>query len=135
MGARGPAPSPAKLRLLKGDGRSRDADGRKVRPQPTAVPGAPDAPPWLSDEGRWLWDRVAPELERMGVLGRLDVASLAAACDAWSRFRAHDGGRGWSTVSAELRQWLVQLGLTPAARLRMTLPEAACDDDEAVFGG
>lgn len=77
-----------------------------------------------------MWDRVAPELERMGILGRIDHAALEAYCVAYRRWREDPK----PTNGAELRAWAVQLGLTPAARLRMTLPEAPDDADEKVFG-
>lgn len=130
MGVKGPAPTPAKMRLLKGSGTGRDVAGRKVRAQPRAVPAIPDRPDWLDPVAGRFWDRVAPELERLGIVGLLDVGALEQACVAYARWRADPK----PSHSAELRACLVQCGLTPAARLRMTLPEPAHADDEAAFG-
>lgn len=149
-------PEPASLRLLKGRGPGRDSGGRKVVAPPQAVPACPERPDWLTPDALDMWERVTPELERLGLLGRIDLGALAAYCEAWATWKAArlvvevEGvvveGRDGNPVrnpavmvanaaSAELRAWAVQLGLTPAARQRMTAPPV--DDDletEALFG-
>lgn len=152
----GRTPEPASLRLLKGRSPGRDSGGRRVVAPPQAVPAVPDMPEWLTPDAQDMWERVTPELERLGLLGRIDLGALSAYCECWSTWRAarevvhFEGiiaeGRDGNPVrnpavmvanaaSSEMRAWAVQLGLTPAARQRMTAP--AADDDletEMVFG-
>ena len=156
MGARGKAPAPAKLRVLKGNGVDRDQDSNVVRRQPQDVPFLPDAPDHLPELAAAQWDHVAAGLRRMEIAGPVDVAALEAFCLAYARMRdaeaviATDGmftagstgqlvAHPAVAISAQARQQIgtlgAQLGLTPAARLRMTLPEAKVDDkEEALFG-
>lgn len=77
---RGRRPKPTALKLV--DVSHRRANERE--PQPT--PGAPDPPDWLSPAARAEWERVSPELERMGLLTRVDLAALAAYCTAYAHF-------------------------------------------------
>lgn len=152
----GRTPEPASLRLLKGRSPGRDSGGRKVVAPPQAVTAVPERPGWLTADAQGMWETVTPELERLGLLGRIDLGALAAYCECWSTWRAArevlevegiiSEGRDGNPVrnpavmvanaaSAELRAWAVQLGLTPAARQRMTSPKG---DDElesaALFG-
>lgn len=142
----GRLPEPNKLRVVK---------GKAARDVPTPVPVLLEPPDDLKGDGRELWARVAPELERLGLLSGLDRSALEAMCVAYGQWRQAvrelDGmplvvetERGWrknplTTVaraaSDEMRQWAVQLGLTPAARLRMVRPEASRGEEESVFGG
>lgn len=155
MSGGGRVPQPARLRVLKGNGVDRDVAHKKVRPQPRAVSITVEASPWLPPLAVEMWQRVVPELQRIGILGNVDLGVLEAFCMAYARWRdcqaivdveglLHTGDKG-ATVrhpaavlgnqfSAEIRQLGVQLGLSPAARLRMTLPEAADDETDAVFG-
>jgi len=48
--------------------------------------GLPEPPADLSGEARAEWDRVAPELARMGVLSLIDRAALLVYCNAWSAY-------------------------------------------------
>ncbi|MGK5529351.1 phage terminase small subunit P27 family [Streptomyces sp. URMC 129] len=146
MGARGPIAQPDNVRALRGNPGGRPAPNRV-----TATPGAPSAPAWLDREAKAEWRRVVPELDRLGVLAKVDRGALATYCAAWSKFVAaeallsgeelvaerragngpakHPGWQVWreaaNTVSALARE----LYLTPAARLRAVKPEAD-DDDE-----
>ena len=134
MGTRGPAPTPAHLRILKGNGEDRDIAGRPVKPQPQVVRGAPDCPDWLPELASDMWARVVPELDRMGLLGQVDIGVLEAYCRTYAIWRGHDGERGYPTLTMTLVNLGSKLGLDPAARLRMTLPEAKDNDDDFVFG-
>lgn len=152
-----PIPQPAKLRILKGNGKDRDQAHKKVRQQPQDVPFLPDAPAHLPELAREQWDHVCAGLRRMEIAGPVDVAALEAFCLAYQDMRdahADIAARGlWVTGSqgqqvanpmlnaaAKARGQIAtigaQLGLTPAARLRMTLPEKEADSDEAaLYGG
>src|SRR5581483_7260694 len=79
MGRRGPPPTPTKILELRGSWRAKERPGE---PQPP--PGAPPMPEWLSEEARAEWQRMAPELEALGLLSVLDRAALAAYCQAYA---------------------------------------------------
>jgi len=150
-----PVPQPRRLRVLKGNGVDRRADGKKVPHQPQVVPHLPDAPDHLPDLAAEMWGRVCGELRRMEIAGMVDVAALEAFCMAYQTMRDADaqvaedgivstGSMGQPVahpllaVAAKARSQIGtlggQLGLTPAGRLRMALPEATDDETDAVFG-
>jgi phage terminase small subunit len=134
VGARGPAPQKAELRILKGNGKDRDQAHKPVRRQPKAALAAPPMPTELGDHGERIWKHVTPELARMGILGSIDLATLEAYCRAYQAMRDHDGGRGYMQVLIGLANLGSKLGLDPASRLRMTLPEAPNDEEGDIFG-
>lgn len=76
MGERGPAKEPSALKAVKGT-----ADPKQVANEP--VPTGPVvAPENLTDSAREVWDRLAPDLERKGVLTAWDVDLFAMFCTA-----------------------------------------------------
>lgn len=56
----------------------------------------PAVPPHLSDEAKVEWGRMANELHELGLLTRLDRATLAAYCQAYS---------DWVDAEGKLRQF------------------------------
>lgn len=93
---------------------------------------------------------MVPELDRIGMLGRIDRASLTAYCSTWATYvraqRQLDADEleisttstkrpnpAWTVVresSAALRRWCVEFGLTPSARSSMSLPDAKDTDPD-----
>lgn len=146
MGKRGPAPESNVVRLRK---------GRPTLNVPQAVPSVPDPPEWLAGDARDMWELVRPELERLELVGRIDLGVLAAYCHCWAMWRQHEVALAESPYTEgsmgqrvrhpahdmalarlkEMRQLAVQLGLTPAARQRMVRPEVSGGEEESVFGG
>ena len=145
MGLRGPLPAGDNVRHLRGTPPKAGA-GKPIKPAPTA----PNPPTWLDREAKAEWRRVVPELDKLGILARLDRATLATYCDAWSRWvqarhvLAESGlivenpERGpvknpmwqiYRDAAATLQALAKELGTTPAVRLRMTLPDKDGDDD------
>lgn len=146
MGLRGPLPASDNVRHLRGT--PTRAAGQRVK----AAPSAPNPPTWLDREARAEWRRVVPELDKLGILARLDRASLATYCDAWSRWvqarhliaenglvvdnpeRGPVKNPAWQVyrdAAATVQALAKELGTTPAVRLRMTLPEKDAADDGA----
>jgi P27 family predicted phage terminase small subunit len=80
----GPPPTPAGLKLLRGNPGKRPI---RPEPQPEQPPTPLEPPDFLSAYARDEWRRVAPELHRLGLLTTLDVAILAAYCSAYARWR------------------------------------------------
>jgi P27 family predicted phage terminase small subunit len=80
VGKRGPPPKPSALKKREGTYRK----DRAARNEMSAPVGAPTRPDWLDAEGRAEWDRVVPQLLELGVLARIDQATLADYCAAHS---------------------------------------------------
>ena len=134
----GRKPEPTHLRLLKGD--ERPSRSRTQGPKPPPI--IPTPPDFLSADARAEWDRVVPELDRLGLVTMLDRAGLAAYCEAWSRFVMatavlHEepliikkAGRSVKNpalqvakdAAADMLRWCVDFGMTPSARGRMAVP-------------
>ncbi len=106
----------------------------------------PDKPEWLTEIAAAEWDIVAPELERLGLLTRVDGPSLAAYCQFYGEYvtaqkflkengqtyimRDKDGAvktiAAFPNVSIsqnaarQMRALANDLGFTPAARTKLT---------------
>lgn len=140
--AGGRPPKPTHLKVLQGTARP-----NRMRNEPKPAPVRPTCPRWLSPEAKREWRRVAPELEKLGLLTRVDRAALAAYCQAYARWRQaeevleregltceHTNKAGATNVSLRpeffvaqkylqvIKGFCVGFGLTPSARARMTVP-------------
>ena len=144
MGTRGPIAQPDNVRALRGN-----PGGRPAPKRLSTKPGTPSVPAWLDTEAKAEWRRVVPELDRLGVLAKVDRAALATYCAAWSKFvqaekllqsddlvaerRAGNGPAKnpawqiWREAATTVAALAKELFLTPSARLRSVKPEA---DDE-----
>lgn len=143
---KGRKPTPTKLRLIKGN------PGKRPLPvdEPTPDPAIPEKPDCLDAEASKEWDRIAPELERLGLLTQLDRAILTKYCQAWSAVVAlereiaesgwwvptGDGGRKRNPAAASLNEAYKRLfaaatefGGTPAARVRLATPNGGSELD------
>lgn len=143
MGRRGPAPQPTALKILNGNPGKRAINHNE--PQPTKK--APKCPSWLSREAKAEWRRVAPELERLGLLTVVDGGALAAYCQAYARWKqceevierdgmvselVTDTGSTYLQQRPEvsiankqlqvMKAFCTEFGLTPSSRSRMSLP-------------
>jgi P27 family predicted phage terminase small subunit len=76
MGRRGPAPRPTALKLMRGERADRL---NAFEPTPSAKP--PRCPRSLSPEARLVWRRLAPDIQRAGVLTAWDVDMFACFCN------------------------------------------------------
>ena len=142
--------APAKLKVLGGRTPGRDSGGRVIEHGPAFVRDAPDAPDWLSTEARDEWQRVVPELNRLGLLARVTRSSLVGYCETWAMFKAAtlviqehggitiDARQGMlphpavaiqRNTGAELRRWACEYGMTPASEQKVKSPEPASVDD------
>ena len=81
---RGRKPTPTNLKLLRGNPGKRPINANEPKP----APKAPGMPAWLSTEARNEWRRVVPELDKLGLLAKVDRGALAAYCETWATFVA-----------------------------------------------
>jgi P27 family predicted phage terminase small subunit len=82
MGKRGPKSAPVQLKVLRGNPGKRKLPRQDVQPAPCVGP-----PRWLKGPARYEWNRIAPELKRLGLLSKLDRSTLASYCAAYADFR------------------------------------------------
>jgi P27 family predicted phage terminase small subunit len=143
MGRRGPAPTPTKLKLIRG------AHPYRVNlDEPVPLALAIERPEWLSDLASLEWDRVAPHLVAMGVVTDADVSGLAVYCEAVARWRrlvelvvasppvvGRKGAMVKNPVyaqvrdaAAEVRVWAREFGLTPSARAGIRVEHVVTGD-------
>lgn len=80
MGLRGPKPTPNVIKMFNGNPGKRPlnlSDG--VNP-PIEVPSHPK---WLSAYAAKEWRRISAELSELGLIAKIDMASLATYCQTW----------------------------------------------------
>lgn len=146
MGKRGPAPTPAKLKLLRGNpGR------RPVAVGPEPAEGLPVVRDGMSDEARVVWDRMIADFGATGVLTGVDADVLRVYCEAVVRYeRAAQlleqsgplvkGARSGELVKNPLHQvvrdnadlvrmFARELGFTPSARSALSDVKSKTDED------
>jgi P27 family predicted phage terminase small subunit len=136
---------PTRLKLLQGTARP-----DRERNEPKPLPLAPPCPKWLPREAKREWRRLVPQLEKLGLVSRLDRDALADLCLTVTRLREAEAkveelgvlipsGTGWKknpavTAAAEYRKalarWAERFGLTPGDRGRLDLPQVENEEDE-----
>lgn len=83
MGGRGPKPLPANVHMLRGNP-SKKSEGAllgEFSPE-VEIPGFPS---WIWPEAKKEWKRISVELERYGLISKLDRAALVLYCQAWAK--------------------------------------------------
>ena len=139
----GPPPMPTALKILRGNPGKRRLN--RAEPKPL-VPATLEPPDWLAPKAQAQWRRLAPMLDRVGILTESDTETLAAYCEVFVTWReATDELRKTGILvkrkglppgiapavkianyaGIQMRQLLVELGMTPSARSRIKVPPAA----------
>lgn len=83
MGSRGPQPLPNNVHLLRGNPSKKSAAELLDDFNPEVE--IPSAPKWLWQEARKEWRRIGNELQRYGLISKLDRAALVLYCQAWAK--------------------------------------------------
>jgi P27 family predicted phage terminase small subunit len=149
MARPGPPPKPTELKLIAGN------PGKKALPKGEPKPKVemPSMPKHLSTEARVEWERLGPVLVRLKLLTRLDRAAFAGYCQSWARHVEAEEQMAraspmaftntgypilnpWYTISKQsleqCHKFLLEFGLTPAARTRINAPHVPSEEtDEA----
>ena len=150
MAGRGPPPQPTALKLTRGNPGKRKLND--AEPSPTLeVPYCPDH---LDDEARRHWNFITPKLFAANLLSHVDGIALAGYCQTWSRWveaeaelkesgmfaEKSDGTRVVSPqltavqrILDQLHKYLVEFGMTPAARSRIRVPPKKAKDELSKF--
>lgn len=120
------------------------------RNSPEAAPKRPSRPSWILPEAKREWNRIVPQLERLGLLTELDRSLLAGYCQAWGRYvqaqrelakagltyvndrgqvKRHPVANIADNYAEEMRKIALQFGLTPSSRGRITFADQEERDD------
>lgn len=83
MGTRGPQPLPNNVHLLRGNPSKKSAAELLDDFNPEVE--IPSAPKWIWPEARKEWRRIGNELQRYGLVSKLDRAALVLYCQAWAK--------------------------------------------------
>lgn len=137
----GPAPKPSRLKELHGTGKARSTEPRPLRVE------LPEAPGFLDEEALRMWNKLVPELSRLGLLTVVDLEALSAACISWSiaikateaikaegiivpdgagRVHKHPAIQILRDSLATFKAFAAEFGLTPSSRTRLS---AEVEDD------
>jgi phage terminase small subunit len=83
MGSRGPQRQPSNVIALRGNPGHKALSALVDDFNPEVE--IPDAPRWIWPEAKKEWKRIGVELERYGLVSKLDRAALVLYCQAWAR--------------------------------------------------
>ena len=83
MGRRGPPPLPGNVHVLRGNASKKPLGALLDEFQPEVE--IPTFPSWIWPEAKKEWKRISTELERYGLISRLDRAALVLYCQAWAK--------------------------------------------------
>ena len=133
---RGRRPKPTHLKVVTGNPGKRPLNAREPKP---AV-AMPTCPAHLNPSAKAEWKRLARQLHDIGILCSLDRATLAGYCQAYGRWveaerklketpailkmpSGYLQQNPWLTIATKqlelMHRYMVELGLTPAARSRV----------------
>jgi P27 family predicted phage terminase small subunit len=153
MGRRGPAPTPTKVKMLRGETRPSRLNLR----EPTPAPDVPRMPADMDPDAKVVWRRVMRDMRHTGVIRAADADVLRCYCEAVSRYagaarlyaqsgpivRGRHGGELVKNPlhqvardnADEVRQFARELGLSPSARVGLRIErEHALDSLTADIG-
>jgi len=146
----GRRPKPTALRKLGGNAGKRKLNDAEPEP----VLGVPEMPPGLGKVAAAEWKSIVPELMQLGVLSKIDGKALAAYCHCYARwFQAERDVEKYGVIIEEpillmgeatdyvrlkknpacnvsesamkgMKSFLVEFGMTPAARSRIRIDKA-----------
>lgn len=83
MGARGPKGLPSNVHLLRGNPSKKSISDLLGEFNPEVE--IPSCPKHLWPEARREWRRISSELEKYGLISKLDRSALALYCQAWAK--------------------------------------------------
>ncbi len=124
-------PTPTAIRKLAGNPGKRPFNAHEIEP----TLGAPACPEWLAGDALDEWNRIVPELDRLGVLTRVDNAVLLAHCATYAEIAmtVKAGEPLKAALLGQMRAYACELGLTPAARAKLAVPKRDDNDETAYF--
>ncbi len=151
---KGRKPKPIKIHRLNGNPSKLKLDKIQTPEPESKIPRCPEQ---LDDLAKKEWKRITKELHKLQLLGRIDMAALAAYCCAYSRWicaeenikkagvliRNKDGVpcvspllRVAEKALDQMKMFLVEFGMTPSsrARIKVELKEQDNESEKFLFG-
>lgn len=124
-------PTPTALKKLAGNPGKRPMNKHEIMP----TTGAPVCPDWLAGDALDEWQRIVPELDRLGVLTRVDHSVLIGHCVTYGEIVAtvKAGEPLKAALLGQMRAYACELGLTPAARAKLAIPQGKEADETDQF--
>ena len=146
-GRSGRKPKPTRIKELAGTLRADRTNPNE--PTLPALDKVPRCPLHLKGEARLAWRRVGGWLTQRCVLTEADLYCLEAYCSVFARWREAEAHLTEGVIgddyniylrianrwAKQLRLWTVELGLTPATRLRVSTAAKAEDPLGQIFFG
>ena len=149
----GRKPQPTKLKVLHGNPGKRALNKNEPQPELTR----PEPPEHISAVAKEEWNRISSELYSLKLLSNIDRSALAAYCQAYARWVDAEktiGEKGLlikttngnviqsplvgiaNTSLQIMHKFLVEFGMTPSSRSRITVGEGAKGGKfEGLIGG
>ena len=150
---KGRKPKPTALKDLAGNPGKRAKNQHEAQP-PRVIPNCPSH---LNDEAKKEWHRIVKDLHQAGLFTKVDRPALAAYCQAYGRWvmaeekldtlasMVDETPNGMQVQSVylqianksmeQMRKFLVEFGMTPSARSRVTVQQPEKPDElEMLFG-
>ena len=145
---RGRKPKPTHLKIATGNPGRRPLN----KDEPNPEQSTPTCPSHLDSSARTEWRRITKELSELNLLTEMDRSALAAYCQAYSRWVEAENGIKKSGLVVEttngnviqsplvgiantaldmMRKFLVEFGMTPSSRSRITVGGKKKSEDPA----
>jgi P27 family predicted phage terminase small subunit len=149
---RGRKPLPTQLHIIHGNPGKRPLNKNEPKPKP----GRPTCPAHLSKEAKKEWKRIVPELEKLGLLTKIDRTELAMYCQAYGRWVeaekiVYEKGTLYKTKSGnvitspmlwvankameQMHKFLTEFGMTPSSRTRIKIEPKEKEDPMETYLG
>jgi phage terminase small subunit len=103
--------------------------------EPMPPIGAPACPAWLKGDALEEWNRIVPALDRLGMLTSVDGAVLIGHCVTYAEvaMTVKAGEPLKAALLGQMRSFAIELGLTPAARAKLSIAPPKAEDEFAKF--
>lgn len=145
----GRKPKPTAVKALEGNPGKRSLNTNEPKP----IKRAPRCPPWLEEDAKKEWKRVAKQMEELGILTEIDMAAFAGYCQAYARWKEAEEfitqhgtivktpSGYWQQVPQVsiaqtylkiMNKFCEQFGLTPSSRSRIVTENIAVKENDAM---
>lgn len=148
------------MKVLEGNPGKRPLPKHEPKPAPTVK--MPNPPAWMNTYGKKAWKRLAPELQRLGLLTVVDIETFSAACQCYGvwvecektlkkKGRTHsytNKAKETNTIVRpevkigqkaldQFKSYMTEFGLSPASRTRIEVSSPGDEQDpmEALLSG
>ncbi len=143
---KGRKPKPSALREFEGNPGNRPINDDEPKPDPSM----PEMPKGLTGDARKCWESLAPELNELGILTKLDVGGLESYCrlyavarECWRKVKQTGGPVVMVAGKAERNPYIAEahraeqllhkirseLGLNATSRTRIAVKPSESEDD------